>query len=72
MLFWIPSKPTSELFHIPITMKKRETTVPLFKINTAVSEGFLIFSRSIGTLSEELQEKCLPTINRRPDILEKL
>ena len=69
MLFWIPSKPTSD---IPITMKKRETTVPLFKSNTAVSEGFLIFSRSIGTLSEELQEKCLPTINRRPDILEKL
>ena len=72
MLFWIPSKPISELFHIHIVMKRRDMTISMLKNNVTILEGYLIFSHSIGTLSEELQEECLPAINRRPTILSRL
>lgn len=72
MLFHIPSKPVSESFYTPISFNRHEMTIHLLKNDTAVSEGYLIFSYFIGTYSKELTEECLPAINRRIKAIDAL
>lgn len=72
MLFHIPSKPVSESFYTPVIFNRHEITAQLLKNDTAVSEGDLIFSHSIGTFSKELTEECLPAINRRSKAIDAL
>ncbi len=65
MIFHVPTKPIRETLEISINATKRRVGRMGDMESGHLLEESLLFSRSIGVMSEELSEECLPAINRR-------